>query len=389
MSLRAAAQSWPEKVVLDWQLPQTEELAENKTVTYLYFPAAQLCQVEEKMMPVWHLSLPCQSSKRLVLRMEQTEWEKLSSEEISCLPLSYLDTLTTSLQMFYGTTRHCREVGITVVPFRKNHGTYEKLRSFALAGAWEETLPLHATHMKKYASHSVLASGDIYRVELTKTGVYKLTYQALRQMGVPMGGLSIRNIAVYGNGGALMPENTHDAVYDDPQEIPVKVMDVDGDGIFDEEDCLLFYGQGIVKWNYSSGTLFEHTFNYFSDKACYFVKINTTPAKILSRLPSDGRAPTHVQTTFNFRTVMEQDLINPNECGRIWLQDQFDAITSQTYKFSLPALVSGEKAQMLLRLAVSSPSSSSAFSYKATGGSLSTTNFYASSGMFQSALKRF
>lgn len=389
VTLFAEAQSWPEKVLLDWQSLKTEEIAENKIVTYLYFTESHLHQVGEKLMPVWHFQLPRKQGQNLQLNMGNTVWEQLSNEELSSLPLDYLDTLSSLLNVRYGTTRHRDFAEIVVVPFRKNQGRYERLRSFSLSGQWSEMAQPMAFRQKSYAAHSLLASGDIYKVSLSKTGIYKLTYQVMNQLGVPMNNLSLYRIAIYGNGGALMPENTHDAVYDDLEEIPVKVVDENGNGLFDEEDYLLFYGQGIVSWNYSSGTMFEHTLNYFSDYAYYFIKINETPSKTLNKLPSDSRTATHVQTTFNFRTVMEQDLINVNECGRIWLQDQFDAITSQNYKFSLPALEAGEKAQMVLRMAVSSPSSSSYFSYKASGGSLATANFSATGGALKSVLYTF
>ena len=260
------AQSWPEKVLLDWQGLYMEEVSEGKTVSYLFFTDAYLQDSDGFLYPTWHQSIRRAENQALNLTISEAEWEKLSEEEAATLPKPHIDTLTQPLQIRYGYTRHQSFVEISLVPFRKAGGHYEKLRSFRLSGQWVPVNLSHRLRQKSYPDHSVLASGDIYKISLTETGIHKLTYAVMSQMGVPMSGLNIRQISIYGNGGALMPENTDAFVYDDPEEIPVHVVDANGNGIFEPEDYLLFYGQGIVDWHLEDNT-FVHSLNFYSDYA--------------------------------------------------------------------------------------------------------------------------
>ncbi len=381
------AQSWPEKVLLDWQGLYMEEVSEGKTVSYLFFTDAYLQDSDGFLYPTWHQSIRRAENQALNLTISEAEWEKLSEEEAATLPKPHIDTLTQPLQIRYGYTRHQSFVEISLVPFRKAGGHYEKLRSFRLSGQWVPVNLSHRLRQKSYPDHSVLASGDIYKISLTETGIHKLTYAVMSQMGVPMSGLNIRQISIYGNGGALMPENTDAFVYDDPEEIPVHVVDANGNGIFEPEDYLLFYGQGIVDWHLEDNT-FVHSLNFYSDYAFYFVKINRAPTKSIGLLPSDSRAATHTQTSYNYHTVMEKDLISPTEMGRVWFQDLFDVTTSRNYQFALPALVSGEKVNLMLRMASVSPASSYVIG-KANGGNSLSVSFPVSGGIFKSALYSF
>ena len=90
--------------------------------------------------------------------------------------------------------------------------------------------------------------------------------------------------------------------------------------------------------------------------------------------------PTHQVSSYLYHYVLEEDLLNPTEVGRLWFKDAFDAVTSRKYTFSLPELAGGSEVVMQLSLAASSPSYASYFTYTADGGWMESLNFPTGNG---------
>ena len=375
-----AAQQWGVGADLShWRICR-EELASGKVQSYLYFDSAWLESREGFLLPVWHTRVACLEGESLQAAITSSRWELLTAEERSLLPLSHIDTLSALCSVSQVRTRGKCYAEVKVSPFRLKDGRYEKLVSFRLEGSLAPNPVTRGFVQKSYAAHSVLASGEVYKVALDRTGVYRLTYAQLESMGVQMSGLDIRKISIYGNGGFQLPENTHDPVADDIQEIPVKAIDQNGNGLFDPEDYLVFYARGIVEWRYAPASGFTHTYNIYSDYAYYFIKVNQPPARQLAVQSSTSATPTHVVSSYRYHGLLEEDLISPTGIGRLWFKDAFDVLTTRTYNISVPELEGGTSVELVLNMAVSSPSYSSYFSYKADGGRLESAGFSASSG---------
>ncbi|MBO7624249.1 MAG: hypothetical protein J6S82_02965, partial [Bacteroidales bacterium] len=389
LSATAAGQQPAADAVLSHWRVCSEEVTSGKVRTYLFFDAASLEPCGEAWLPVWRTAFPRQADGTFRMQLSNVRWEPLTEREKSVLPLACIDTLTGHCRVQEAVTRKQPLAEVTVVPFRYHSGRYEKMVSFHLEGEPVARPVVRGFAQKRYAAHSVLSSGEVYKLALQKTGIYKLTYQQLEAMGVPMQALDIRSISIYGNGGSQLPESTDDAVPDDLEEVSVKVVDADGDGLFDPEDCLLFYAKGIVAWKMESATLFSHTFNIYSDYAYYFVKIRQAPTRTVTVIPSVSTPPTHRQDSYRYHELLEEDLISPTGIGRLWFKDAFDAITTRNYSFSLPELVSGSPVTVRLCMAAVSPSYASYFSCTADGGRMETFNFAASSGQVKTALYVF
>ena len=68
-----------------------------------------------------------------------------------------------------------------------------------------------------YAQSSVLSQGNWFKVEIEKTGIYKLDYSQLRNAGVDVAGVNPRTIKIFGNPGGMLPqangvERPHDLI---------------------------------------------------------------------------------------------------------------------------------------------------------------------------------
>ena len=117
------------------------------------------------------------------------------------------------------------------------------------------------TGSRVYAAHSVLATGDWYKLAVPGSGIYRLGYSELQSMGINLSELDPRNIRIYGNGGGMLPENNSVFRYDDLQENAIQVTGEE-DGHFDASDYILFYASGPVTWTYNtSHQVWEHRQN--------------------------------------------------------------------------------------------------------------------------------
>lgn len=158
---------------------------------------------------------------------------------------------------------------ISFIPIvRTAQGKYKLLKSISLEIVGSE---FDFVRTKRgYASQSVLATGQWYNFSVSETGIYKVTHSDLLAMGMS-DPINSQQIAVFGNGGRMLPEANSAQRIDDLQEIPIMLHDGD-DGKFDEGDYFLFYGLSPHTVSYNQETQrFSHTFNVYSTASTYFV----------------------------------------------------------------------------------------------------------------------
>lgn len=205
------------------------------------------------------------------------------------------------------------------------------------------------TSRKSFRPQSVLASGNWYKISVTKDGVHKITPELLRNLGVS-GSISSNNVRIYGNRGGMLPERVGDPFVDDLEEIPLAMFD-GGDGQFDGSDYALFFAKGPHQWNYSSqNNRFVHNYNIYSDVNYYFIRIGGN-GKRIANIPTSGAANNQTATTFDDFDFIEETKVNLQRTGRLWFGDVFDFNLSYNYNFSFPNVVTSEPIKIQLRAA--------------------------------------
>ena len=84
-------------------------------------------------------------------------------------------------------------------------------------------------------------------------------------MGINVSSIDPRNIRIYGNGGGMLPERIADFRYDDLAENAIQVIG-ENDGVFNQGDYILFYGQSPNTWTYDPASgRFLHKVNIYSN----------------------------------------------------------------------------------------------------------------------------
>ena len=189
----------------------------------------------------------------------------------------------------------------------------------------------------RYAQNSVLKSGKWFKIEVEKSGIYKLTYEKLVSMGIT----NPANVRVFGYGGALLPELFTQPYIDDLPEVAI-YMKKSADGTFKAGDYILFYAQGVVSWSYSipSGTntaMFHHKINHYSDKGYYFLTCDAGVGKKISTISAPTETPNGDIVDFTHYDLHEKDLINLPSGGREFYGEWINSLTP--IKFNTPNMI--------------------------------------------------
>ena len=153
---------------------------------------------------------------------------------------------------------------VSFVPIVMRDGKLQKLVSFQLAiraaapAAARSRVARAVSADKRYAAHSVLASGKWAKISVPETGVYEITTELIRQAGFT----DLSRVKVYGYGGALQPEALTGEYLQETDDLKeVATCMVGGKR--------LMYAVGPVNWNSVSAV--RRVRNNYSTVGCYFI----------------------------------------------------------------------------------------------------------------------
>ena len=181
--------------------------------------------------------------------------------------------------------------------------------------------------------NSPLATGDWYKFAVDKEGVFKLDANFLRNLGVDTRDINPNNIKIYGNGGRLLPEKIADFRYDSLQENAIYINGEE-DGVFNNQDYILFYAQGPHTWDVDvANYTVSHVQNIYSDKSYYFLTISNEPGKRITQKPIVEET-TNIITIFDDYIFYEKEETNLFAVGRLWFGE--DLSTQNNQIISLP-----------------------------------------------------
>lgn len=191
----------------------------------------------------------------------------------------------------------------------------------------------------RYAETSVLGSGDWYKVQVEQSGIHKLTYEQLVDMGIR----NPANVSVFGYGGAQLAEAFSKPYIDDLPQLSI-YMEKGSDGVFNAGDYILFYAQGPIKWTYNTKQkLFEHEVNTYSNYGYYFVTSDFPEQKIMKESGKLNSAQSGEITSFHDFYLYEKDELNLLNSGRVYLGDAFNqSQLSRTYNIKIPNILQDE-----------------------------------------------
>ncbi len=332
-------------IEIKWHKPISFE-KKGKTESILSFDGASYIE-EKNFLPYLSLREPNEQSTKLKPTVQVVLTETLTIQEEACINSKYITEDFELIGTNISTYKKMSFVLCKLVPIRINkaNGKLEKLVSYRIK--WQQTSePLNTkrngtqhNYIQSFASSSVLATGNWYKIGTAENAIYKIDKAFLTSMGIDASHTNPKYIKIYGNGGEILSEANSDFHYDDLTENAIFVRDSGTIGVFDNNDYILFYGQSPHKWHYNSGknapTRYSRNKHYYSDSVFYFLTVdNSSPGKRITIQPNASAPANYTVTSFDDYAVHENDYVNIMQSGRELYGESFENVPTHSFNFS-------------------------------------------------------
>ena len=211
------------------------------------------------------------------------------------------------------------------------------------------------------AQVSALGAGHWWKMTVDTEGLYRLTTTEVPALQ----GVAIDSIGVYGNGAGMLSLVNSEVPTDGLQPLAIDIVDHNGNGVFDADDAVLFFGEGADRWFYSAGDQrWEFERHAYATHNYYFL---TTHAPERHRITTAAAVPaTETIISYTCLAHIDNDLVNMFYSGQKWMGERFNnSLTSRTFHLQLAGNIDGD---VKLRYALANQSSaSSQFTISTTG----------------------
>lgn len=303
--------------------------------------------------------------------LSNVNYQSISKSELKDLDLSIIPhELKFSLKN--SISRNKSYVYFQCTPIVKDsNGNYKKIISFQINYKFgvksTRTVSTNKTFdSSKVISNSVLSTGEWYRFYVDTTGVFKLNKNFLQRLGVNVNSVDPRTIKLFGYGGKMVPFlNSEPYPYDVPENA-IKFIGEE-DGVFNNEDYILFYAQGPKGYDSEKRT----HINCYADKTYYYINISSGNGKRIQSFSQPSGAPNLIIDTFEDYQFHELDTYNLISLGRRWFGDKFDIDNDKEFEFDFPDLVTTSPVKLNVLVAAVSAAKSS-MDVSLNGGLIST-----------------
>ncbi|MDD4847534.1 MAG: type IX secretion system sortase PorU [Bacteroidales bacterium] len=256
-------------------------------------------------------------------------------------------------------------VGLQIMPYRKNVETglleqlyYAEVKISFIKDSTNE-LKNHQQELV-YPEKSPLADGDWFKISVSSNGVYKISGADLKNAGMDISSVQPRQLKLLGNGGGMIPEDNSWQKFTCLQENAIVVVGEE-DGVFNESDYILFYGESPNVWRYDSvSQTFFHQIHYYSQQNYYYIGVNDGDGKRIQIIDNQSLEENFTTNVSDFYDYFEEELYNPSNGGKTWYGKSLNSIeNSVSYSVNIPNLQIGEPVQIRTGLASQSNSTTS------------------------------
>ncbi len=324
---------------LNWKLYHDYSIGGKTFTNYLTFDGANNF-LEKNYLPFFQEIFPIDDEI-----LENVSIISTKSENINPDWVQSNNFLKDNFQLKYelGFQRGKPTVIVSFIPLALNQGMIQKLISFSirivsrpkLANSW-------VRNKKPYASSSVLSSGNWFKLATVTNGIYRIDYATLKNIGMDVDAIDPRKIQLFGHGAGMLPQGNSKNRIDDLAEISITVQG-ESDGKFNPGDYIAFYGESqLNQWKFDpASSKFSHFSNLYCDTTYYFLTIGNQTGKRIQK-NSIQTNPDAVQNSYNFLYCYENEKSNLIKSGKVWVGEEFDRVTQQSFNVSIPFLISTE-----------------------------------------------
>lgn len=302
------------------------------------------------------------------IQITNVTYEAITSSTLGNLNIASIPS-TIKVSLYNTKSRNSFQNFLRISPIIKDNTGFKKIKNFSYEVNIGSTKKMASVKKQTSISNSVLASGDWYRFYIEKSGIYKITKDFLQQLGINLNGVNPKKIKIYGNGGKMLPLSN--AIFY-PFDLTENAIQIQGenDGVFNADDFILFYGEGISNWNDESQT----SVNLYDTKSYYYITIEGTDGKRIPDMQQPTGSSTLSLTTFDDYQYHEIDEKNIAQVGRQWFGETFEINQEQEFTFDFPNIDTTVPISINMALA-SAAYTPTSFKVSANGQDLDNVSF--------------
>ncbi|RZJ33941.1 MAG: type IX secretion system sortase PorU [Flavobacterium sp.] len=365
-------------IVLDWSANNEMAFGDDK-LNIPHFNSESFFYDQDRRQVFFSLKLPySQPVDKNSLQVTNIVYEPIAASALGDLRSSEIP-INPNPQISALQARDLRFVHIMLSPIIRDGSSYKRIKSFSyIISPSALRMPGEYNNVSAI-SNSILATGDVYRFYVEKSGVYKLSKNFLQSLGMSTSG-DPRKIKIYGNGGRMLPLLNSTFYPSDLEENAIQVVG-ESDGSFDSADYILFYAEGVDNWNDESQT---HN-NLYATRSYYYITAKGGDGKRITTMDPllNTTQPITPISIFDDYQYHEKDLVNIVRLGRRWFGEQFSVDPQQEFSFSFPNIVTTTPISISV-YAASASFTSTSFNVQANGqpvGNISFNPLFANSGI--------
>ncbi len=280
---------------------------------------------------------------------------------------------------FIGIERKNNIATVTILPFINSNGQIQVLSSFDLSVTpTANSARLHGNTgtERTYAPNSILNNGKWFKFGVPHTGVYKLDYTFLKNLGIAVDNINPAEIRIFGQRAGMLPELAGADREDDSREIPLKVVSA-ASNRFQAGDYVLAYLPGPEQWSYNaSKQMFLPKKHLYSDTKNFFITTDAGAGTRINTVNSSTLPETAIISTYDDYAFIEEDKVNISQSGKQFLGDEFSAVADKSYNFSFPNLITSQPVKLNIAVAANASFSHSSFIITSDNGTANRTIFF-------------
>ncbi len=163
----------------------------------------------------------------------------------------------------------------------------------------------------EFEPNSVLKSGSWYKAKVNKSGIYKITFNKLVELGFE----TPENLRIYSNSGRQLSYQVDTLAPDDLVELP----------LYAGENYFVFYAEGPGSWELDeeNSAFISNVHDYATSNYLFLTTSFGVGKRIETKDYSNLSTNINV-SSYSWRDYYEEELYNPIQTGRTWFGEKFD-----------------------------------------------------------------
>jgi hypothetical protein len=318
------------EIAIEWLEKQEMFFGENKIKIPQFIGNSYSYDASKKAVFLIYNLNESRISSGSNLQLSDIVYESLEGSQLGDLDLTNIPKTPAAL-LKINESRDLKQAFLVLSPIVKDQFGFKRIKSLSYSINIDNNSRISQTKKTTGLSNSVLASGEWFQFYVEKSGVYKISKGFLKQLGINLNGIDPKKLQLFGNGGRMLPLSN--AIYY-PSDLTENAIQIIGesDGVFNNDDYILFYAEGVDTWSDESQT----NINLYDTKSYYYITAQGRDGKRIATMPQPTESSTLNLNTFDDHQFHEVDLTNIGKLGRQWFGEVFDINQDQEFIFNFP-----------------------------------------------------